>query len=64
MAFLEIKNVRITGLATAVPKNVISIDNKGYDEEYIESEIRRAGLRTLCFALTPEHISGKRVNEA
>ena len=34
------------------------------DENYIESEIRRAGFRTLCFALTPEHISGKRVNEA
>ncbi|MBR3519889.1 MAG: ketoacyl-ACP synthase III [Paludibacteraceae bacterium] len=44
MAFLEIKNVRITGLATAVPKNVISIDNKGYDEEYIERFIDQTGI--------------------
>lgn len=34
------------------------------DEEYIEKEILSAGHRTLCFALTPEHISGKLVNEA
>ena len=34
------------------------------DEEYIEKEILSAGQRTLCFALTPEHISGKLVNEA
>ena len=34
------------------------------DEAYIDDEIRRAGFRTLMFALVPEHISGKRVNEA
>ncbi|MCR5089727.1 MAG: pyridoxamine 5'-phosphate oxidase family protein [Oscillospiraceae bacterium] len=34
------------------------------DREYIEKEIQHAGPRTLCFALTPEHISGKLVNES
>ena len=34
------------------------------DEAYIQDEIRRAAAGTLCFALTPEHISGKRVNES
>ena len=34
------------------------------DEAYIEDEIRTAGPRTLMFALVPEHISGKLVNEA
>ena len=33
------------------------------DEAYIAEEIRRAGKRTFCFALVPEHICGKRVNE-
>ena len=33
------------------------------DVEYIDWEIRNAGARTLCFALSPEHISGKRVHE-
>ncbi|MBQ9250136.1 MAG: pyridoxamine 5'-phosphate oxidase family protein [Oscillospiraceae bacterium] len=34
------------------------------DEDYIAEEIRGHAAGTLCFALTPEHISGKRVNEA
>ena len=34
------------------------------DEAYIEHEIDRSGPRTLCFALIPEHISGKLVNES
>ncbi len=34
------------------------------DEAYIQMEIKHSALRTLCFALTPEHISGKRVNES
>ena len=34
------------------------------DEEYIEHEIVRSGPGTLMFALVPEHISGKLVNEA
>ena len=34
------------------------------DEEYIEGEIVRSGPGTLMFALVPEHITGKLVNEA
>ncbi len=34
------------------------------DTAYIEEEIRRFGANTLCFALTPEQINGKLVNEA
>lgn len=34
------------------------------DEAYIEREIRSSGPGTLMFALTPEHITGKLVNEA
>lgn len=33
------------------------------DVDYIDWEIQNAGARTLCFALVPEHISGKRVHE-
>ncbi len=33
------------------------------DRDYIEWEIAHAGHRVLCFALIPEHISGKRVHE-
>ena len=34
------------------------------DEAYIRSEIERSGPGTLMFALIPEHITGKIVNEA
>ena len=34
------------------------------DEGYIQREIERSGPRTLMFALTPEYITGKLVNEA
>ena len=34
------------------------------DEEYIEQEIRRSGPNTLMFALVPEHMTGKLVNES
>ena len=34
------------------------------DETYIEEEIRKSGPRTFMFALVPEHITGKLVNEA
>ena len=34
------------------------------DEAYIEREIRGHAHRTLLFALVPEHITGKLVNEA
>ena len=33
------------------------------DEAYIEHEIAHDGHRVLCFCLTPEHITGKLVNE-
>lgn len=33
------------------------------DQDYIEDEVRSSGARVLCFALRPEQISGKRVNE-
>lgn len=32
-------------------------------EAYIADEISRYGKATLCFVLTPEHITGKRVTE-
>lgn len=34
------------------------------DEEYIRQAIERFGLGTLLFALVPEHITGKLVNES
>ena len=34
------------------------------DEAYIEHEIIKSGPRTLMFALVPEHMTGKLVNEA
>lgn len=34
------------------------------DERYIDDEFRKFAESTLCFALTPEHISGKKVHEA
>ena len=34
------------------------------DEAYIAAEIARAGPGTAMFVLTPEHITGKRVNES
>lgn len=34
------------------------------DEEYIEHEIARSGPNTTMFALVPEHMTGKLVNES
>ena len=34
------------------------------DEEYIKKEIENSGPATVMFALKPEHITGKLVNEA
>ena len=34
------------------------------DEAYIQNEIRQFGAGVLCFALVPEQICGKRVNES
>ena len=33
------------------------------DKDYIEWEVAHSGHRVLCFSLTPEHITGKRVHE-
>lgn len=35
-----------------------------HDEAYIEHEIKNSGPGTLMFCLTPEHMTGKLVNEA
>ena len=35
-----------------------------HDEAYIADEIRRVGPVTCMFAVTPEHITGKRIREA
>ena len=34
------------------------------DEEYIEHELKYSGPGVLCLELTPEHITGKLVNES
>jgi nitroimidazol reductase NimA-like FMN-containing flavoprotein (pyridoxamine 5'-phosphate oxidase superfamily) len=34
------------------------------DEEYIRRELEKSGPGTLMFALIPEHMTGKLVNEA
>ncbi len=34
------------------------------DNDYIDNEIKHFGAGVLVFALTPEHITGKRVNES
>ena len=34
------------------------------DDDYIQTEIERSGPGTLMFALVPDHISGKIVNES
>ena len=34
------------------------------DEEYIDRDFEKNGPATVCFAIVPEHISGKLVNES
>ena len=34
------------------------------DKAYLDNEIEHAGPRMLMLELTPEHITGKRVNES
>ena len=34
------------------------------DDEYINKDFENNGPATVCFAITPEHISGKLVNES
>ncbi|MBR1456851.1 MAG: pyridoxamine 5'-phosphate oxidase family protein [Oscillospiraceae bacterium] len=68
---LNIRSVVVFGRVAFIedPERVAEISRQlSYkftrDEDYIAEEIRTAGARTLCFALTPEHIRGKLVNEA
>ena len=35
-----------------------------FGEDYIEEEIAKFAKFVLCLEITPEHISGKRVNES
>ena len=43
---------------------VVNYREYGRTERFIREEIARSGERTLMFALIPEHITGKIVNEA
>ena len=43
------------------PRGVLSVIS---DEAYIEHEVKNALPRALCLELTPEHITGKLVNES
>ena len=68
---LNIKSVIVFGRLVPVEDEAKMIDicrklsHKFTDDEYyIESEIKRAGFRTLMYELVPEHMTGKLVNEA
>ena len=67
---LVFRSVIVFGRAELIddPERVIEISRQlSYqftkDEAYIENEIRCFAQKTLCLALTPEHICGKRVVE-
>ena len=68
---LNFKSVIVFGRIELIedPERVVEISrNLSYkflsDEAHIQMEIDRSAWRTLCFALTLEHISGKRVKES
>ena len=68
---LNIRSVIVFGRIEIVtdPEKICEIDRLlSYkftnDEKYIEDEIKKSGPRTFMFALVPEHITGKLVNEA
>lgn len=68
--FLRIKSVIVFGRIRFVEDHQQAIEltrqlsyKYTQDSAYIEDEIRTSGANTLCFALVPEHISGKRVKE-
>jgi hypothetical protein len=48
---------RVTHICTAMSRQFTS------DEKFIQHEINRFAKGTLLLKLTPEHISGKRVEE-
>ena len=67
---LTIRSVIVFGRIELIsdPERVCEISRQlsykfTHDDAYIEKEISAVGGRTLCLALTPEHICGKRVNE-
>lgn len=68
---LNIKSVIVFGRARIIEdqEQAIAITRQlSYkytsDTEFIEREIRESGRNVLCFALEPEHITGKLVNES
>lgn len=68
---LNIRSVIVFGRVEWIedPERVIEISRQlcykfTNDEDYIAEEIRRSAARTLCFAIVPEYISGKRVIES
>ncbi len=68
---LNIKSVIVFGRIEIIedPDTIIDISRRlSYkftdDSAYIEKEIKTSGPRTFMFALVPEHICGKLVNEA
>lgn len=68
---LNIKSVIVFGRISIVEDQQQAIDitrrlsfKYTSDAEYIEREIRQSGANVLCFALTPEHMTGKLVNES
>ena len=68
---LNIRSVVVFGRVEFIedPERIVEISrNLSYkftsDEAYIADEILHHAAGTLCFALTPEHIRGKLVNES
>lgn len=68
---LNIKSVIVFGRITIVQDQQKAIDitrrlsfKYTSDAAFIEREIRQSGANVLCFALTPEHMTGKLVNES
>lgn len=68
--FLNIRSVIVFGTAEEVTDHDKAMDISAklsrkfiQDEAYIDDEIRRSGPGTLCFAIRPEHITGKKVRE-
>lgn len=67
---LNFRSVVVFGRASVVEDHAKALDisralSRKFtdDEAYIDAEVRSAGGRVLVFALTIEHMSGKRVNE-
>lgn len=67
---LNIRSVIVFGRIEIVKDHAKALDfcrelcrKFGQDEAAAEDEIRRSGDKTLCFTLTPEHMTGKLVHE-